>query len=659
MNYFDKKFYFRKKNMKKILAIGLLVLISFWGYSQNSFLLRIENKYIPASEFERLYLKSPTQNVSQQDLQEYLDLFINYNLKLYQAYQEGYDTLSSIRKEHKTYVEQFAESYFFDKDYENKLIQEAYERTKKEVRLSYILIKANKPNDPEALKKANEAYELLTKKKQPFEQVALKYSESNTVKYDKGDGGFIRYFQTPYEIENFAYNAKIGDISKPMYVNGAYFILKITEIRNNPPKEVRVSQIFIRFQEGSSKEDSLAVLRKLDTIKNLLVKGEKFEDLARKYSDDRTSASKDGDLGWFSTGRMYPQFEIASYSIKNIGQWTGPIRTPAGYHFIKLTDIKYFGTFEQEKESITQQLKKNPRYNLCTDIVYERLQKQYNFTQLLPLSDIQNLFDTTLLKGQWKYTENEYSKKPFVKIGDKTYDFEDFALYVQKRQKSIRDFDVVSTINKIFENYKKEIIRTYHIEQLSKTDTAFINIYQEYLDGLIIFEITNNKVWNKANTDTIGLRNFYYQKFPVFLQRIKMDIFECTENKVYSKLLKLSKKSDIDSTMIKKINTKKTLVKFTTGVFKEGENSDVDYVTDYFENNPGVLASRGFPLIVANPEKQKIYKIYDSFEFVRGIVIAEYQEKLMQEWLNQLRNSYNWEINQSVWNEIVSKYLNK
>jgi len=399
--------------------------------------LKINNQQVSSSEFEKLYLKNQNQSkITESDFDDYLDLFINYKLKVLEAYNLKYDTIKSIKDEHFTYVKQLSEPFFIDKELENKLLQEAYERSKKEVRLSYILIKADPTDTSKAYAKAMDIYKRLMKKEN-FDKLAVEFSDANNVKQQGPDAWYNRVFWMPYEMENFAFTGKVGDISKPIFANNSYFILKITDIRTGLPKEVRASHIYLRLKMGASPEDSIAVFKRIDSIKNELKNGVSFEQLALKYSDDKQNAAKGGDLGWFTTGKMFKDFENAVYSIKNVGQWVGPVRTPAGYHFIKLTDVKYLGNYEQEKENLSKQLQKNSRYSLVKESVYNKLKNQYNYQKVANLEPFYSKVDSSILQGKWTNKEFSNDNTILMKIADKNFTNANFADYLEKKSKEL------------------------------------------------------------------------------------------------------------------------------------------------------------------------------------------------------------------------------
>lgn len=641
-----------KRTFLTIIFLGVITNI----FSQN-FLLKINNQQVSSNEFEKLYLKNPNQSkLTESDFDDYLELFINYKLKILEAYNLRYDTIKSIKDEHNTYVKQLSEPFFTNKDFENKLLQEAYDRSKKEVRLSYILIKAEPLDTLKAYNKAMDIYKRIMKKEN-FDKLAVEFSEANNVKQDGADAWYNRVFWMPYPMENFAFTGKVGDISKPILANNSYFILKITDIRTGLPNEVRASHIYLRLRMGATMTDSIEVFKRIDTIKNELKKGVTFEELALKYSDDKQNAGKGGDLGWFTTGKMFKDFENAVYSIKNIGEWVGPVRTPAGYHFIKLTDVKKLGTFEQEKENLFKQLQKNSRYNLVKESVYDNLKKMYNYQQVGKLDIFYSKIDSSIFYGKWINKDFINDNSILMKFADNNFSNKDFALYLEKNQKNFKDFDIKSIINKAFDQFTKELLKDYEIEQLPKKDKEFGDLMLEYYEGLMLFEITNNEVWQKASKDSIGLQEYFNQNRKKYTQRINFSTFQYNDEKTYKKLIKLlnqkTAKNLSDSSIIKEINAKKELVKLNTCVCKLGENEDIDFIADQIADDKVELKQN----ILQNKEKQKVYWIYDSFTYVKGLVIADYQEVLMDKWIESLRKKYNVEVNQNEWKQLKSKYL--
>lgn len=646
--------------MKKIIFTLCVIFFGVNFTIGQDILMTIDGKPVTKEEFKRTYLKNNIQNkITEDDLNNYLKLFINFKLKVAEAINEGYDTTKSFKNEYNMYLGQLADPYFIDTVLQNKLLKEAYSRTKKERRLSYILLIASPEDSAEVRKKAEEIYQKAINGAD-FETLVQKYSDSRQKKFDKGDAWYNGVFRMPYEIENFAYDNPIGTISKPIYANNAFFILKITGERT-APKRVRVSHIYVRLPKNPSEKDSLKAFALIDTIQRELKSGVPFEKVAERYSQDKATSVKGGDVGWFSTGRMFHSFEQAAYSIKNIGDVVGPIRTPAGYHFIKLTGRETYGNFSDEKDDLLNTLKSNSRYNLVKNSIFNKLKKEYNYKQVGSLNDFYTKIDNTIFQKKWRDSIFVNDSRILATFADqKKLTYADFAKYLADNQKIIsHPLDMKQYIDEQYNNFINEKLKSYEITKLPDKNVDFKNLLTEYHDGLLLFDITNDKVWQKAIKDTTGLKNYYLQHKNKYYQKLNLVIYTYATEKDKKKLLKLLKKKQAknysDSDIVVLCNKKGNNISMESGIYKAGDNSEVDYVIDLMKNNK-LKANQN---IVIDSKNKKIIYIKDNFDYIKGLVTADYQNLLEKQWLDQLHKKYKVEINQEVWKQVKKELLQK
>jgi len=640
--------------MKKAGIILLITGIFFLSaFSQEKTLLTIGNKNVSADEFERIYLKNNQQTPTEQDLKDYLDLFINFKLKVLEAENLGYDTSASFKNEYNKYIKQLAEPYFIDKDLEDKMIKEAYERSKKEVRVSYIMIQSEPYDTTEAYEKAMNIYKRLVNG-EDFSKVAVETSDAPNVKTDKGDAWFNKVFMMPYKLENFAFTHKIGDISKPLYANKAFFILKITGERQAPQK-VRVEHIYVRLPQNPTLQDSTKAMALLDSIKKDLDAGVPFENVAQRYSQDTYSAQKGGDLGWFSTGKMIRNFENAVYSIKNIGDVIGPVRTAVGYHYIKLIDKKEPKSLDDNRDFVKSKLSKDNRAHQSYYAVLNRLKKEYNYKEYINnIKPIIKYYDSESLKP-YMLTDSiidTFTGKLMI-IGDSTYKVKDFMYFLQKGKNDYKRKNPAPFIYRKFKEYSEKMLFNYEKARLPEKYPEFKYLVKEYHDGILLFDLTDKMVWSKAVKDTAGLKKFYEQNKNKYMwgERIHAYIYTVPE-KYAKKAKKIAAKSE--NLTIKQIteNLYKLAKKDTTAKFlvenkklSKGENKTIDNANISkgiveLENKDGIVK---FAYII-----EKLPPMPKKLSEVRGLMTADYQNYLEKEWIKELRKKYKVEINEKV-----------
>lgn len=648
--------------MKKIFSLLIISIITFsYGISQD-ILMTIGDKKVSKEEFVRIYSKNNSdKNENSVSIEEYLQLFINFKLKVLEAEKTGYDTTKSFINEFNKYFSQLAEPFFNDQNLEEELIKEAYERSHKEVRISYIMIKIPSQDPQDTLKAYNKAigvYKSL-QNGENFEKLAVENSETASVKTDKGDAWFSPIFVMPYALETFAFEGKVGDFSSPLISGNSYFILKITDNRPAPGK-VKASHIYIRLPQNPTVEDSLKAMKLIDSIQLAFKEGRTFEDIAKQFSQDNFSAPKGGDLGWFGTGKMLKSFEEVVFNMKNIGDQAGPIRTTVGYHFIKLTDKDPIGTYEEEYQNLKKEIKNQQRFSLIKDNILINLKKEYKYKKESELTEFYQKVDETIFKKEWKADAFKNDKRVLFSFADKKITFEDFANYLASNQKQQRPSSINTYINEKYKEYVNTTIKNYEYTQLPNKNQQFKDLVQEYHDGLLLFDITNDKVWDKAIKDTLGLKNYFIQNRNKYIQKVKLEIYSYSDEKAATKTVKLlnkRKKKNLTSSDIEKnINKTAELIKYEqTTLFKAGENEVADYIIDLMKNNQ--IKNNQNSIIV--DKFKKIVYICNYLSSVKGLVTADYQNTLEDEWIKSLRKKYTVKIDEKIWTDIKEEMSKK
>jgi peptidyl-prolyl cis-trans isomerase SurA len=350
----------------RIALIALIYLSISTGNAQdNEVLLTIDNQQVTSKEFMTVYQKNNVdiQTAEKKSIEEYLELYINFKLKVIEAESLGLDTVQSFRKELDGYVNQLTEPYLVDRDYEEALIREAYDRLQEEVNVSHIMIRVRNGATPEDTLKAwntiNNLYDSAIVAPS-FEELALETSEDPSVKDNNGNLGYFTAFRMVYPFENAAYQTNPGNISRPFRTTFGYHIVKVYDVR--PARgELRTAHIMLISNDQSTEAEKKEAERKIQEIYSELKQGANFTEMARVYSEDRGSSRKGGELPWFSTGRMVPEFEEAAFSIEKDGDISEPVKTQFGWHIIKRLEYRKMGSYEEEYKSLKSKVEKDKR----------------------------------------------------------------------------------------------------------------------------------------------------------------------------------------------------------------------------------------------------------------------------------------------------------
>ncbi|RLD62762.1 MAG: hypothetical protein DRJ01_05480 [Bacteroidetes bacterium] len=643
--------------MKRNLIIVILILFTSQIVSaqeNNDILLTIDNHKITKAEFERIYRKNNniknTGTVDKKSLDEYLELFINFKLKVYEAEKAGYDTAQSFITELKGYRNQLAKPYFSDKKIEEQLLQEAYNRTKFDIRAAHILIKCNQNALPkDTLIAYNKALNIRKKilKGDDFNKVALANSEDPSVKFNGGDLGYFTAFQMVYPFESAAYNTPVGEVSMPTRTRFGYHLVKVIDKKPNLG-QVKVAHIMIAVPKGAKQEVKVNAKKKIFAISDSLAKGVDFVKLVKEFSDDKASAKKNGELPFFGTGKMVPDFEKAAFSLKNIGDISKPVKTSFGWHIIKLIDRKQNGSFEELKPMLKNKISRDARGYKGKKVVISRIKKEYNYKlNNKRLNDFYKVVDKSIFDAHWSIDKAANLNKTIFSIGDTSFNQQDFAKFISKFQIKRKPSSIQGYVNDMYERFANREVLQYAKKNLENKYPDFKYLMKEYHDGILLFKLTDELVWSKAVKDTVGLKKFYQEHKENYKwgERYKGSIYYCANEKIKNKLQKQlnSKKQKDNKKLLEKFNKKsEDNLKIVNGIFSKGKNEIIDFYVwntgDYKENDKEFIVLKG----------EKIEPVCKTLNEAKGLITADYQTYLEKEWIESLRKKYKVTVNKEV-----------
>lgn len=476
--------------MRKVAISLIFLFVVLPVFAQKSkTLLHINNEKVLVDEFKRVYEKNldAIQDEDSKDIDKNLDLFINYKLKVKDAYSKKLDTLRSYKREIETYKNQLSAPYLQDKEFTEKLIREAYYRTKNELRASHILIRTPQ-NGTDTLKAFNKINAIKSRiaNGESFEKVAEEASEDPSAKSNKGDLGYFSAFKMVYPFEDNAYKTKVGEVSQPFKTRFGYHIVKPTATRLSKG-EIEVAHILVT--------DTTAVgTKKINEAYQKLKKGEKFETVVNDYTNDIGSKEKGGILPKFGSGRMVLPLEEASFALQNKGDFSKPFRTRFGWHIVKLIKKHPIKSYENMKSEIEDRVRKSGRIRLSDEAVLNKLKNKYN---IVINEEARKAFNREDIRG----VSRDSLQNTIITINDKKIKQTKFLDYIRNRRHK--------AVNVLFEMFLDNQVLNYFKENLVNTEPAYANTLKEYQDGLLLFELMQRKVWNKSSKDTLGLQKFF------------------------------------------------------------------------------------------------------------------------------------------------------
>jgi len=653
--------------IRSSLIIILILLLPAFCMAQdlnNKILFTAGGNKVQAGEFIRMYKKS-IEPGKPHDIDSYLQQYIVFKLKVADAISQGYDSTKSFKTELNGYRNQLAQNYLTDSQTKDKLLQKAYQRSLTEINGWHILVAVAPEASPEdtlkAWQKASDIHERIIKG-ESFETVARGTSDDQSVKINGGNLGYFTVFQMIMPFEDAAYSLKKGAVSDPVRTPYGYHIIKVKDKR--PAKgKVRVAHIMKASPPGASEAESKKAEEDINSIYKQLQNGESFSELARKYSDHKESATKGGELNWFGTGEIISDFSEAALALKDTGTYTKPVRTIYGWHIIKLLEKKAPGTFEESKSYLESKINQSYLNSISKKSFVEKLKKEYKF-KINP--DAYNWFvlntDTNIIQGLKKYERSSMPEGILYSYANKSVSTGDFATYIEKRGSMIVTKDSSIFINRSIETRVSDQLISYENSVLEKKYPEFRYLMTEFHDGILLFEISGKKIWNRVSDDTAGLHRFYEDHKNEYLSKkgIEAKIYTLksagSEKQLSSAYNKYSKKKDTDYLISKKFNkTGDTLLIIKDGRWFTGDKPELDNLE--WVTGSQSFTSDGFPSII------NIRKIVEpaplTFAEVQGEMMIKYQEYLENEWVEQLKLKYSVKIDNSVFEEVKQKMKNE
>ena len=628
--------------MKKYFLLLLFITLNLNSFSQEV-LLEIENDKITLDEFSHIFNKNnDNEKIDKEYLDEYIELFINFKLKVKEAKNLGFDTVATFIDELNGYRKQLAKPYLRDDNFNDELFDEALDRIQFDINANHILININDENNDEALNKINDIRREIINGNISFEDAAVKYSDDKSAKENKGNLGYFTAFMMVYDFETAAYQTDIGDVSMPVKTKYGYHLIKVHDKRA-AVGQVKVSHIMFKTGKGADKLMINKAKEKIDRVSKLLENGEDFTDVAERFSEDRSTAVKGGNLPIFGVGKMVPEFENVAFSLKNVNDISDPFLTDYGWHVIKLIEKKPIGSFSDVESELKKMVEKDSRSELSQQALFEKLRSTYKIKNKPSVySAFRKNSAFAISKGN--YINTFENKSTLFTIDQLVFSVNDFVNYIKENQVLGSDIDqmYIDFVNKQLLDYEDSMLEEKYPEY-----KALLN---EYREGILLFDLTNQKVWKKAVEDTVGLNTFFIKNQSSYEwdERVNATIYTCvdlvTAKEVKRNIYKKHRNKITDKEILTKINSNEPLsLKIDSKNFVREENKYIDNI-DWTVgiSNDIVLQDGTYVLIDIHqilPPGPKM------LEETRGKVISDYQNALENEWITILKSKYSIEIN--------------
>ena len=638
-------------NTRNLLLL-LLIVGYFNGNAQNkkNILLTINSNPVYSSDFTKVFNKNLDLVVeeSQKNVAGYLDLFIDYKLKITEAYAQELDKNKLYIKEFKKYEDQLSKKYIYDKRVVSKLVEEAYDRSLEEINAEHILVLSNLNDSPnDTLKAYNKIKEAHVKalKGENFTSLVLDYSEEPGAKKSKGKLGYFTAFQMVYQFENAAYNTSVGEISEITRTAFGYHILKINDRRKKKPK-INVSHIMIFSNKNKKVEDPE---ERINELYAMIMQGEPFENIAKQFSEDKNTGIKGGQLKTFGPGDLKaPKFENAAYSIKNKGEVIAPIQSAFGWHIIRLNERFSIPSFEEQKDDIEKKVKGGARALVVTQAINNKIIKKYGFNQVESYTSyFNNYINDSILTRKWTYSSIPLTEnKILFTIGDHDATYTDFAEYLRDNQKKIKKYaNKESLLLDMYVKFKNETLENYFKERLEIENTEYATIINDYRNGLLVYDVMNKNIWQIAKADSIGLKNYYEKNKNNYKwkKRLDVDIYSSSDEVRIKEVQTLLMRGEELATIKKQINSDGKINIITLSDIFEIDQSELPEGLIPEKGISDIKLNDGFYVLVNI--KEVMEPTLKEFDEVRGKVISDFQTEIEKKWMQSLRDKYEVKIN--------------
>jgi peptidyl-prolyl cis-trans isomerase SurA len=613
------------------------------------------DKSVSASEYTKAFNKvypAPVLDKAKK-MRQYLDLYINSKLKIHEATLRGYDTMPGFVEEYTALRNQVIENYLNDAQSMNALVNEAFDRSQKDIKVQHIFIPyyvgPNYSDSPVVKLKILEAYMELQSGKS-FDDVALKFSADPSVKNNKGNLGYITVFSLPYQFENVIYNLAPGKFSAPYRSNSGYHIFKNLGERKAVGR-IKVSQILIAVPPGSDESARKKLAELADSIYNRLQKGDDFGKLATAFSNDVVSSASSGSMPEFGLGTFDPVFEAAAFSLTKNGEISKPFLTDHGYHIVKRTALTPPQPIKNKKslDMIRTLVEKDGRVNVAKDKLYNKILAQTGYKQFNVDQAMLQMYLDSVLASRSPSLGNPVNKTTALfSVGQSTKVVNDLLTYsITNRYKT--DGSGVKPFNELNEEFKRNAVMEYYRAHLEEFNEEFNMQMKELKDGNLFFDIMMREVWSGAQSDTAGQRRFYDQNKSKYKWNYSADavIFYCGDD--------VTAKSFRDMLVKDKSKWKTAQENFSDKITSDSARFEITKI-------PGAVKTTAKSGTITNIVKNKddnsasfalIFRIYSlpgqkTFADARGDVVSDFQDSIDKKWIAELKKKYPVKVNEEV-----------
>ena len=670
----------KKFNLLKTFVLASFLMPTIFACAQSKLdkqvLMTIGDQDVTVKEFCDVYYKNNLKSdvIEKKSVDEYLDLFTTFRMKVMEAERLQLDTSAKFQSELAGYRKQLAKPFMSSDDITEELIEEAYQRKQKDIRASHILIRCDKNALPsDTLKAYNKAMDIRKKalKGEDFAKLADQYSDDPSARDVKasaegparpgnhGDLGYFTVFDMVYPFETGAYNTKEGEISMPVRSDFGYHLIKVQSV-TDAMGNIQAAHIFLQLPFDAPEEDVANMKLKADNIYAQLMEkdGKNWNEMVKQYSDDKGTSANNGTLSQFTVSRIVPEFIEACKSVK-VNEIAKPVRTNYGFHIIKLLNTSGVYSFEKERQGLSERIEKDMRSKKSEELVLKQVRNEYKFKQNdKNVEAFLATVDSTILDKAYKPADNVKMNDVLFSLQGEPTKVSDFIDYINNHMTKQRFVTPATYAYQLYENFCNETVMNYADSHLEEKYPEFKALVQEYKDGIMLFDLMNLEVWDKAVKDTLGLQEFHARNASKYMwgERAQATIITVTRPEslpAVKALLDSGIELDSLKNVILRDSIRYTFVR--KNYYQRGDNQYVDQtewkvgvrneIPSTVDQSTTIVCIRD----VRGPEEKTLRE-------ARGLVTSDYQVELEQKWVQALKERYPVKINEKVLDKVRKMY---
>ncbi len=608
-------------------------------------LFSINKNQVSVDEFIYLYKKNHPnkEDYSAEKIEAYFDLFINFKLKVEEAKRRGFDTTATFLQEYISYKDELRKPYLPDSKLADSLVKLTYARLQEEVAASHILATVNADATPaDTLKAYQKIMEIRSKivNGEDFGSAAFSYSDDPSSKSNYGSLGYFTAMQMVYPFETAAYETPVGEISQPVRTRFGYHLIKVND-RKPARGEVEVSHIMISTGEGIDAEKAKNTI--FDVFDKVRA-GMPWDELCQEYSDDRSSKENGGKLRPFGVGAManVPAFEQVAFSLKATGEISDPFQSQYGWHIMRLEKKTPLAPFEVIAPSLKNKVLRDERTQISKKALQTKLRSDYRFEENVPAkATMLAAADTTLQQGKWKAPILEKKSNSILfTVPDKPVSLADFYQYAQQQQRANTQ-EPQKYMEELYNQYVDVIISGVVEEKIHRENPDYSFLLQEYYEGILLFEIMEKEIWNKASEDSVGQLRFFneFSKNYQAGERVKAVIYSLATGDFRADLKKLIEEGD-EKKVLEFVASER--IRAEAGYFTQSDKPLLQQIPW----QKGVYSLENNGMYYLAWLKEILQSGTMAFEEARPALISDYQVYLEKGWINQLKSKHTVKVNE-------------